>query len=414
MSDSNFWQTYALTDLAHYHNGYAFKPDDWRTEGTKIIRIEQLNKPNGRYDYFSGDYPSVNHIEDGDLIFSWSATLKVAIWKHGCGVLNQHLFRVDEKDGFDKHFLYYLLDFHMDALSGGSHGSTMKHIKRGELQTYKVKVPPLPVQKRIAQVLISLDNQIDATQALIDKYTAIKQGMMVDLFSRGIDPETKALRPTFEEAPELYHKTPLGMLPKGWDATPLRDVCDLQVGYAFKSSEFVSEGVSLLRGENVGYGKPSWKDRKCLSHSAAENYEEYLLGDSDIVIGMDRTFTKSGVKISKILDTDLPCLLVQRVGRFVPFGVVDGLIEHIVFQNHYLRELMVAEQGMDIPHLSKDDILSPLVAIPECPKEAVLLTAVLDNVTGKLHAEQAFLEKMKLQKNGLMQDLLTGKIPVPA
>ncbi|HHG3103574.1 TPA: restriction endonuclease subunit S [Vibrio parahaemolyticus] len=293
-------------------------------------------------------------------------------------------------------------------------GSTRSSLGIELLRKLTILHPATAVAKKISKVLNSVSSQIDATQALIDKYTAIKQGMMADLFSRGIDPETKALRPTFEEAPELYHKTPLGMLPKGWDATPLRDVCDLQVGYAFKSSEFVSEGVSLLRGENVGYGKPSWKDRKCLSHPAAENYEEYLLGDSDIVIGMDRTFTKSGVKISKILDTDLPCLLVQRVGRFVPFGVVDGLIEHIVFQNHYLRGLMVAEQGMDIPHLSKDDILSPLVAIPECPKEAVLLTAVLDNVTRKLHAEQAFLEKMKLQKSGLMQDLLSGKVPVPA
>ena len=176
------WAHKKLIDLADYYNGMAFKPSDWVESGTKIIRIEQLNNPLGNYDYYQGSYPEINAIHNEDLIFSWSATLKVAIWKWGEGVLNQHLFKVVPFENVDKYFLYYLLDYNMPKLGESSHGSTMKHIKRKELETYSVKIPTtLSAQRRIAAILSSADKVIAATQKLIAKYKQMKQGMMEDL-----------------------------------------------------------------------------------------------------------------------------------------------------------------------------------------------------------------------------------------
>ena len=414
MSDSDLWQTYALTDLAHYHNGYAFKPDDWRAEGTKIIRIEQLNKPNGRYDYFSGDYPNVNHIEDGDLIFSWSATLKVVIWKHGCGVLNQHLFRVDEKEGFDRHFLYHLLDFHMDALSGGSHGSTMKHIKRGELQTYKVKVPPLPVQKRIAQILNSVDNQIDATQALIDKYTAIKQGMMADLFSRGINPETKALRPTFEEAPELYHKTPLGMLPKEWNVKTLGDISEkITSGSRDWAKFYSSEGdlfvrISNLTREHVNF---RWNSVKYVNIGGGSEGERTQLQPGDILVSIT-----ADLGIVGVVPEDMGRAYINQHTALIRLST-DG--ENARFVGNYLSSRRGQEQfEKNNDSGAKAGINLPTIALLRCPipeeKEQILIASkidALDEVIADLKREKS---KSISLKQGLMQDLLTGKVSVPA
>ena len=157
----NDWKEFRLTDLANYHNGLAFKPADWSEDGVRIIRIEQLNNPDGEYDHFNGFFSDENAINDGDLIFSWSATLKVLVWKHGKAVLNQHLFKVVPKSGCDKGYLYFLLDFHMDSLAGGSHGSTMKHIKRGELKKYLVRLPSPREQEKIAEVISSIDAAIE-------------------------------------------------------------------------------------------------------------------------------------------------------------------------------------------------------------------------------------------------------------
>ncbi len=178
------WVQKTLIELADYHNGMAFKPSDWANDGVKIIRIEQLNNPLGKYDYYQGMFPETSAIHNGDLIFSWSATLKVVIWQWGDGVLNQHLFKVVPASNVDKHYLYYLLDYNMPKLGESSHGSTMKHIKRKELETHTVYIPrKIAEQKRIASILSSIDSKIECEQSVLNKYIQVKKGLMEKLLN---------------------------------------------------------------------------------------------------------------------------------------------------------------------------------------------------------------------------------------
>ena len=62
---------------------------------------------------------------------------------------------------------------------------------------------------------------IEKTEAAIAKYQALKQGMMHDLFTRGIDVKTGKLRPSYQDAPELYQESDLGMIPKDWEVNEL-------------------------------------------------------------------------------------------------------------------------------------------------------------------------------------------------
>jgi hypothetical protein len=64
---SEHWTPKALSALARYANGFAFKPHHWTKEGLPIVRIEQLNNPEGEYDFFLGYVPPDNLIDDGDL-----------------------------------------------------------------------------------------------------------------------------------------------------------------------------------------------------------------------------------------------------------------------------------------------------------------------------------------------------------
>ncbi len=178
------WVQKTLIELADYHNGMAFKPSDWANDGVKIIRIEQLNNPLGKYDYYQGMFPETSAIHNGDLIFSWSATLKVVIWQWGDGVLNQHLFKVVPASNVDKHFLYYLLDYNMPKLGESSHGSTMKHIKRKELETHTVYIPrKIAEQKRISEILSGIDAKIAAEEKVLQKYEKVKKGLMERLLN---------------------------------------------------------------------------------------------------------------------------------------------------------------------------------------------------------------------------------------
>jgi restriction endonuclease S subunit len=79
-------------------------------------------------------------------------------------------------------------------------------------------------QRRIAEILSTLDEAIEQTEALIAKMQQVKAGLMHDLFTC-VTPDGR-LRPTREQAPELYKESPLGWIPKGWDASTLGEACE--------------------------------------------------------------------------------------------------------------------------------------------------------------------------------------------
>jgi restriction endonuclease S subunit len=180
------WEMSTLGNLASYINGYAFKPEDWEESGLPIIRIEQLKNPDAKCDYFDKKLTDIYLINDGDLIFSWSATLFLKIWNRGTAYLNQHLYKVITKSVVKKIFLRYLIEFNIDKLYKETHGSTMQHITRPLLLKFKIILPPLHEQQKIAEILETVDETIEKTDAIIEKYKRIKQGLMQDLLTRGI------------------------------------------------------------------------------------------------------------------------------------------------------------------------------------------------------------------------------------
>jgi len=242
------WELRKLIDLAEYLNGYAFAPEDWGAEGLPIIRIEQLKNPNAPTDFYGGKLPEKNIINDGDLIFSWSASLFLRIWTHGKGALNQHLFKVVEKKGVDRAFLRAFIEFYLPELTKASHGSTMQHITRKELDRFTALFPNDETeQKNIATIIGRLDQAIEQTQAIIAKQQRIKTGLMQDLLTKGID-ENGNIR---SEATHEFKDSPLGRIPVEWKLKLLGDVVDIidpNPSHRYPSS--TDSGVPIVSTEN--------------------------------------------------------------------------------------------------------------------------------------------------------------------
>ena len=88
-------------------------------------------------------------------------------------------------------------------------------------------------------------------------------------------------------------------------------------GYAFQSKSFVTPGVRLCRNVNVGHGMLKWDadDTACVSEECAVEFQRFNLCAGDIVLSLDRPLISSGLKVAEIRQQDLPCLLLQRVGK---------------------------------------------------------------------------------------------------
>ena len=111
-----------------------------------VIKIKELNQ--GFTDNNSGkatiNIPKEYIIENGDVIFSWSGTLKIDIWCGGKGGLNQHLFKVTSKQ-FNKWFYYSWTKYHLNEFKRIAEGNktSMGHIKREHLEKAFVLIPKL-------------------------------------------------------------------------------------------------------------------------------------------------------------------------------------------------------------------------------------------------------------------------------
>ncbi len=156
---------------ARFINGAAFKPSDWGENGKPIVRIAQLT--GGELDnFYDGEINPRNEIDDGELLFSWSATLDSFEWNRGPAVLNQHIFKVIPFAGTHKRFLYYSLKHYaaiwadMDA-----HGSTMRHIKKESLGN-KIWLPDYEDQKTISDFL---DAEVSKLDGLYEKKSRLSQ-----------------------------------------------------------------------------------------------------------------------------------------------------------------------------------------------------------------------------------------------
>jgi len=185
------WEVKRIGDLADYINGYAFAPEDWKTEGIPIIKIKELKQGiTSETPRNSGDnVPKKLHIKNGDILFSWSGSLEVVIWVRGVGLLNQHLFKVIPKENVPRSFLFLGLKTSIPMFERLTTGATMQHIKRKELNHVKLLFPPTSILERFQCIAepILMQNQV-----LVSKVNCIilsRDRLLSRLMSGKIDVE---------------------------------------------------------------------------------------------------------------------------------------------------------------------------------------------------------------------------------
>jgi|GEM_PF-1542296 len=178
------WDAVTFRDIADFTNGYPFKPADLQGSSLPVIRIKQLLDISAETDFTDLEVPERNLIMDGDLIFSWSGTLASRFWNRGPAALNQHLFRVTAKSGSDIGWVHLALDHAVEELSTKTHGTTMKHITKGVLESHRILRPPLPVQRRIVDLMAHLDKHLESCTSEIMALTTLQAESRRELTSQ--------------------------------------------------------------------------------------------------------------------------------------------------------------------------------------------------------------------------------------
>lgn len=141
------WEVQNLFFIANYKNGLAcqnYRPKE-DEDSLPVIKINEMhNGFTSETERASANIPSEVIIENGDVLFAWSASLEVMLWGLGRGALNQHIFKVTSNNGFPKSFFYYQLLEYVDYFRriAEAKKTTMGHITKDHLEQSQIAVPP--------------------------------------------------------------------------------------------------------------------------------------------------------------------------------------------------------------------------------------------------------------------------------
>lgn len=154
------WKAAPLDSIATFLNGVALQkfPAGEGEDFLPVIKIAELRRGNTIGSDRAGlGVPETYIVEDGNVLFSWSGTLEVAVWAGGRGALNQHLFKVTS-DRYPKWFYLHWIKEHLPAFRGiaASKATTMGHIQRRHLTEALVTVPPAPTMEAMDRVMTPL------------------------------------------------------------------------------------------------------------------------------------------------------------------------------------------------------------------------------------------------------------------
>lgn len=167
------WRWQSIGSLLNLINGRAFKPAEWSSRGTPIIRIQNLNNELAPFNYCDFTVSEKVKVRSGDLLISWSGTPGTSfgafIWERGEAVLNQHIFRAELlSDQLDVQYVRLAINARLDEMIARAHGAVgLRHITKGELESMLLPVPALAEQRRIVA-------RVDELMALIDQFEAAR------------------------------------------------------------------------------------------------------------------------------------------------------------------------------------------------------------------------------------------------
>ncbi|MBB4122969.1 restriction endonuclease subunit S [Martelella radicis] len=278
---------------------------------------------------------------------------------------------VAQRENSNWRWLTYLLKF--ASLERLNEATGVPGLNRDKTAKEEVFVPPLHEQRRIAEILSSVDEAIAATRAVIEQTRKVKQGMLERLLTKGIG-HTR------------FKQTEIGEIPEGWAVAKFGEIFKLTSG-KLKSVKSLSPEQSDT-SPYPAYG----------GNGVAGYTSECLVDDDLIVIGRVGEYCGSAYRsLGKAWITDNALYTKEFLAE------VDRDYVHFAFS---LVPLMNIRGGGGQPLVSQTAIYAQVLALPKLDEQRAIVEILkgFENTASDLH-----LSKLIEIKSALMSDLLTGR-----
>jgi len=377
------WKNVKLDTLMRIETGNRNTED--RVEGAHypfFVRSQEVE----RIDDYAYDCEAVLTAGDG------VGTGKIFHYINGKFNAHQRVYVMSQFNGIDgKYFYYFFSRNFFDEVAKYTAKSSVDSVRRAMISDMIVPLPLLSEQRRIASSLSDVDGYIDVLEKLISKKRAIKQGTMQEL---------------------LTGKRRLPGFSGEWESLNLASSSTLKARIGWQgltTAEYLNEGYALLiTGTDFKHGKINWNGCHYVEKSRYDQDTNIQINNGDILITKDGTIGKVAIVEA------LPKKATLNSGVFVVRpqngAYVSLYVYYILLSDIFADFLAKLAAGSTISHLYQKDFVSFEFMVPPTKTEQIAVANILSDMDAEIDALTTKLNKAKQIKQGMMSELLTGRI----
>jgi len=408
------WETKKLSEVIVINKGLTYKSSDYaknENEGQIFLTLKSIEKGGGfnkkGIKFYKGDYHEKHIVNPGDLIIAntdltrdgdvvGAPVIVPQLNSKSKYVISMDLSKIDTNKKLDKNFAYYLFSNSSmrTKMRKFSTGSTVLHLNLNSVKKIKIKLPPLPQQKKIAEILSTIDIEITKTDEIIKQTELLKKGLMQKLFTKGIG-HTK------------FKKTKLGLIPEEWEVRKMSEIATVSGGKRMPKGTLLQ-----TKANSHPYIRVSDFDKYNLSHKNIEYVpdsiypliKKYIVSKNDLIISVAGTLGLVA-KISKNLDganltENADKITIKKANN----NFIYQLLKSTLF-NKYIESIKTtsAQPKIALEKLRKFELAIPYI------QEQIKIADILESVDKKIIKNKKAKKEFLKLKQSLMQDLLTGR-----
>lgn len=388
------WEERKLGEIGDIVSGLTYSPNDLNESGVLVLRSSNIQDGNLSFkDNVFVKTKSYNPVKENDILIcvrngSRNLIGKNALIKKEFEGLAFGAFMSVYRSKYNI-FLYqwFSSEFFFEAVKRNL-GATINSINGSDLKKFVVAFPSLSEQQKIADCLSSLDEIISLESQKLDSLKSYKKGLLQKLFPAEGETVPQLRFPEFQGAGD-------------WEERKLGEVCKVQDGFAFKSSDFVdneTDAVQVIRITDINNLNKNASKVYVSKSFIVKNYlERYFVGKGDLLLSLTGA---AGFNFF-IWDGNVS-LINQRTAKITPKEknnqAMLRLIEPLIYD-----KINVQGEGQN-NNLSKDFLFDVNIYIPS-HSEQQKIADCLSSIDTLISTQSQKLEELKSHKKGLLQQL---------
>jgi len=384
--------------------------DEYYGGNIKYVKIEDMSAA-GKYIETTKhhltreglDSASTWLVPEGSLLLSMYASYGKAAITRKTMATNQAILGIIPSDSVNLDYLFYASSRLRPYFESVVLETTQANLNKSIVENTPILVPPLTEQRRIAEILSTVDTHLRQSKDIVNCIKRLRAGTFQDLLLGGVGGEETC----YTKVPMIPKKWEL---PTQWNLEFLEDVTELITDGTHQTPNYTDSGVAFLRAENIKNNQIDWDKVNSVSQS---EYEKIVSGkvpnQGDVLLSKNGTIGRT-----RVVDWDQQfayyvslCLIRPRPALINSRYLAEVLSSEICLQQAKIRSKKATVSNLHLEEIRKLSIPIPPL---ETQERIVHIIKIIDEL---LSFETEYLETVEELKCGLMQDLLTGKVRVP-